>query len=270
MVPFATDLMMFAPRSLFVLWVAGCALPFCAPAQQAGQQIFSSTCAACHGLDGRGGEHAPNIATDPNVQGLSDRDLLTIVRKGIPAAGMPGFASSLDEGQIQVVVKYLRTLQGQGKAVAVTGDPEQGRALFFGAGGCSTCHMIDGQGGFLGADLSSYGAMHTPAEIRELIADPNKDPDPRHGTVIVITRAGKKYTGIIRNEDNFSLQVQTPDGNFHLFEKSQLAHIERPAQSLMPSDYESKLGKKGIDDLVSYLVKTSASHPAAPEKNDDE
>lgn len=227
-------------------------------AQQVGQQQFAR-CATCHGLDGRGGEHAPNIATDPKVQALSDRDLLRIVRSGIPSAGMPEFGSSLDNSQMRAVVDYLRILQGQRKAaVAVTGDPEHGRNLFFGSAGCSGCHTVNGQGGFLGADLTAYGSTHAPAEIREAIVDPNKDLDLRHGTIVVVTKTGGTFTGIIRNEDNFSLQMQTADGTFHFFDKADLVRVEHPAKSLMPTQYESKLGSKNLDDLVSYLAKSAA------------
>ena len=38
-----------------------------------GLETFRSRCAACHGLDGRGGEHAPDIVTNPKVRELSDR-----------------------------------------------------------------------------------------------------------------------------------------------------------------------------------------------------
>ncbi|HWF46534.1 MAG TPA: c-type cytochrome [Bryobacteraceae bacterium] len=227
-------------------------------AQQVGQQQFAR-CETCHGLDGRGGEHAPNIATDPKIQALSDRDLIRIVRSGIPSAGMPEFGSSLDASQIHAVVDYLRILQGQRKAaVAVTGDPEHGRLLFFGSAGCSDCHTVDGQGGFLGADLSNYGGVHAPAEIREAIVDPNQNLDPRHGTVVVVTKTGETFTGVLRNEDNFSLQMQTADGSFHFFDKADLARVEHPAKSLMPSQYESKLGSKNLDDLISYLMKSAA------------
>jgi hypothetical protein len=36
-----------------------------------------------------------------------------------------------------------------------------------------------------------------------------------------------KYSGRVRNEDNFSLQLQTLDGAFHLFMKSELRSFER-------------------------------------------
>ena len=121
---------------------------------QVGQQLFSSNCAGCHGLDGRGGEHGPNIATTAEVQRLSDRDILGIVRDGIPAAGMPAFRSKFDAAQLNAVVSYVRVLQGKHAAVSVPGNPEKGRSLFFGKARCSECHMIAGKGGFIGPDLS--------------------------------------------------------------------------------------------------------------------
>src|SRR5207237_2155135 len=62
-----------------------------------GRQAFDTRCAGCHGLDGRGGERAPDIATRSAVQGRSDANLTRIIRNGIPRAGMPGFGS-LDDG----------------------------------------------------------------------------------------------------------------------------------------------------------------------------
>ncbi len=117
--------------------------------------------------------------------------------------------------------------------------------------------MVNGSGGFLGADLSSYGSNATIDEIRSAIIEPNKDLDPRAGTVLVTTRQGRQFTGLARNEDNFSLQLQSLDGTFHLFAKSDLKHLEFQPKSLMPSDYGSALSRSELDDLVSYLVHTA-------------
>jgi cytochrome c oxidase cbb3-type subunit III len=221
----------------------------------AGQRIFSSTCAGCHGLDGRGGEHAPNIATDTNIQRLTDPELARIVRAGIPTAGMPGFGSSLKDGQITTVINYLRVLQGQGggAGIPVTGDPSRGRVLFFGSARCSECHIVEGHGGFLGPDLSGYGKSHSATGIRRSIVEPDKNLDTRRATTVdVFTRAGKKYTGVIRNEDNFSLQMQANDGSFFLFDKSELVRIaERP---ITRSQHGSKLRGSELDDLISFLM----------------
>lgn len=233
-----------------------------------GQQLFSSNCAACHGLDGRGGEHAPNIATDPNVQRMTDREITGIVRYGIKGAGMPAFQTSMQREQITAVVKYLRSMGGGAASTTLPGDALNGRALYFGEARCGECHSVDGKGGYLGADLSGYGGGHSAAAIREAILDPNKNPDLRHGTVTAVTRDGKTYTGMTRNEDNFSLQMQTPDGAFLSFNKSELARVQHEPKALMPDDYGQRLNSAQIDDLVKFL--SQAPGPKAKAEEDDQ
>src|ERR1700722_512604 len=58
-----------------------------------GQRTFTSTCAGCHGLDGRGGERAPNITGSAKLGRLSDANLAAIVANGVPGTGMPAFRS---------------------------------------------------------------------------------------------------------------------------------------------------------------------------------
>src|SRR6266487_2987726 len=52
---------------------------------RAGKKAFESSCGACHGLDGRGGQHGPGIAGNPDVQSLTDHALAEAIRNGIPA-----------------------------------------------------------------------------------------------------------------------------------------------------------------------------------------
>src|SRR5260370_8245140 len=118
--------------------------------------------------------------------------------------------------------------------------------------------MSAGDGGFIGADLSSYGNQQSADVIRNVILDPNKNLDPRHRTVTAVTRDGQRYTGVALNEDNFSLQLQTLDGTFHFFNKSALARLEHEPRSLMPSNYGSTLNPGQLDTLFSYLTTTAA------------
>jgi cytochrome c oxidase cbb3-type subunit III len=237
-----------------------------------GKKTFESVCASCHGLDGRGGERGPNIATRAEVQGLSDEDTLHTLEAGKPAAGMPAFAS-FGAPKLKAVLSYLRTLQGGGKALQLPGDPQKGQALFFGKAGCSNCHMVHGVGGFLGADLSSFGSRDSLEGIRNAITNPNEDLNPLAQAVVVTTRQGTQFTGLARNEDNFSLQLQTADGTFHLFQKSDLQNLERQPKSLMPSDYGTVLSSRELDDLVSYLAdaarKTRESQPSRRHEDDE-
>ena len=231
----------------------------------AGRRVFVSECASCHGLDARGGERAPNILARPEVQRMSDADISRVVRDGVAAKGMPAFAGSLNAAEIHGVAAYLRSLvHGSGQSVRLPGDPVAGKALFFSKAGCAQCHMVNGVGGFIGADLSAYASSHTIEEIRDAITNPNKSPNQREKTVTVVTRSGERLTGIARNEDNFSLQLQTPDGAFHLLMRSDLEHIDYPQQSLMPANYAQRLGALEINDLISFLMRTAAGNSKIP------
>ena len=228
-----------------------------------GKQTFASTCANCHGLDGRGGERAPNIAETPRVQQLSDAQLFKIIENGIPGTGMPAF-HSLDSSNIKAVVTYLRTLQGTKKLVKLPGDPARGETVFLGKGGCSGCHMVAGKGGFIASDLSAYARTYTVEQIRnEITAPTNNDPRARMATATL--RSGEKYTGRVRNEDNFSLQLQTMDGIFHFLGKSDLEGLEYSSQPLMPSNFGSTLSADELNDVVSYLM-SLADASTAPSK----
>jgi cytochrome c oxidase cbb3-type subunit III len=218
-----------------------------------GTQIFASNCAGCHGLDGRGSERAPGIAISPKVQRMTDAQISQIVSEGIPGTGMPAF-HSLSQTERQAVVKHLRTLQGRRKTSAMPENPEEGKSIFFGKAHCADCHMISGQGGFMGSDLSSYASGKSAQQIRDAILNPAADPDPRRKVAVVVTRGGTKLSGIIRNEDNFSLQLQTGDGTFHFFQKSDLTKIDVGPQTFMPSDYGQKLSPTELDNLTSFLM----------------
>jgi cytochrome c oxidase cbb3-type subunit 3 len=227
-----------------------------------GKQIFASSCAACHGLDGRGGERAPDIATRREMQQLSDVKLARIVDAGMPGTGMPSF-HSLGASGIKSVVSYLRTLQGVGKSSALPGNPRKGESIFFAKSGCSKCHMVGGNGGFLAADLSSYGRTHSVEEIREVITNPDSLRRAGEKMVQAVTRDGEEYVGLVRNEDNFSLQLQTVDGSFHFFMKSELQTLERQAQSMLPAGYHSALGGRNLDDVISFLISAARTNNTA-------
>jgi putative heme-binding domain-containing protein len=241
------------------------------PVSGRGQQTFASSCAGCHGLDGRGGEKAPNIADRPNAQRLSDSQIVRIVENGIPGTGMPAF-HSLDSSTVKAVVTYLRSLQGTREAVKLPGDPQRGEAIFFGKPGCSGCHMVAGKGGFIASDISGYARTHAVGQIRSAIVNPTPSGDRQARLATATVRGGEKYAGIIRNEDNFSLQLQALDGTFHFFAKSDLEKLEFSSQTLMPSDYGSTLTSKELDDVVSYLMRVAnvGARPSEPPKKEFE
>jgi cytochrome c oxidase cbb3-type subunit 3 len=228
-----------------------------------GATIFASHCTACHGLDGLGTERAPNIATRPEVTRKSDTALAGIVHDGVPGTGMPSFRM-LTASEIKLVVAYIRTLSsGAGSNAKLPGNPASGKTIFFGAGGCSGCHMVNGAGGFIGSDLTGYAREHAPDDIKAAITD-NKMPGAGGRTVEVIAADGQHLRGLVRNEDNFSLQLQSVDGAFHFLAKADLQKLDRSPAPIMPADYGVKLTSTQLNDLVSYLMAVARTAPPAP------
>lgn len=72
-----------------------------------GRVVFENRCARCHGADAKGGELGPAIAD--RLRAHTDRELVTIVRQGLPTRGMPPI--QVTEIEMAPLLKYLRTLQ---------------------------------------------------------------------------------------------------------------------------------------------------------------
>ena len=223
-----------------------------------GKQAFESSCGACHGLDGRGGQHAPGIAGNPDVQSLSDHALAEVIGNGIPAKGMPSFGF-LGDRKIETIVATIRIL-GSGLAHAIKGDPSEGEKLFFGKAGCSECHMVAGRGGFIASDLSHFAQTHDADEIRRVILKPRQVLGSRGQLISVETRDGSRSSGVVRNEDNFSMQLLSADGAFHLLMKQDILKLTSAPDSLMPSDYGERLSAMEIENVISYLSAVAGSN----------
>jgi alcohol dehydrogenase (cytochrome c) len=118
--------------------------------------------------------------------------------------------------------------------------------LFFGKGGCTTCHEVNGRGGVTGPDLSAAGTR-SPEELRARILNPSGS------RVIVKTQDGREIQGVRRNEDTFTIQIVDSSGQLHLLEKTKLADVRSENRSLMPGDYASRLNAQELQDMVAYL-----------------
>lgn len=127
--------------------------------------------------------------------------------------------------------------------------------------------MMQGQGGFLGRDLSGYGVI-SPREIRSNIVNAGRATRMR----TVRLRNSQQITGIVRNEDNFSIQLQGQDGVFHLLSKADITAMEILPEPVMPTGYAATLTDSEFDDLVNFLVTaaTSESKPSRRTSDDEE
>jgi putative heme-binding domain-containing protein len=227
-----------------------------------GQRPYNSNCAGCHGLDGRGSDKGPSIAASVNVRHLSDARVSSIILEGIPGTGMPAF-HGLGERQTRAIVGYIRILQGRLEARTLPGNATRGKEVFFGKGECSLCHSMSGEGGFLGRDLSTYGSDLPAKVIRDEIVKPHRIEPPGYRSAALVTHDGNRMEGVLRNEDNFSVQLQTRDGSFHFFQKTDLQAVEHLGRSLMPTNYGERLSTSELNDLVSFLMNPGSASTKA-------
>ena len=146
--------------------------PHATPAdRESGARIFRSHCASCHGVRGTGGL-GPDLASGTFFHGSSDADLFRNIAEGIPGTAMP--AVFFEGTQVWQIVAFVRSLSGSSAANSVTGDAARGRRQFQ-QQGCIGCHLVRGEGGIKGPDLSVIGSQRSAAYLRESILDPNRN-----------------------------------------------------------------------------------------------
>lgn len=234
-----------------------------AAAIQQGEALFRANCSICHGANARGGGKGPDLTTGRWVHGGSDADIVRTIAQGVPGTAMP--ANDLEDAEIRAIVTYLRSL-APGTRSGTSGDPAQGARIFFGSGACGACHMVRGEGGVLGPDLSDVGASRATSYLVESIREPDKDltdgmADPndqynvplRYDTATVVLASGQSLLGVAKNEDTFSIQLMDTAGIVHSLLKKDLKSVRHEHRSLMPAYPPSRLGARDLADLVSYL-----------------
>lgn len=77
----------------------------------AGQTVFSTRCAACHGDKGQG-LVGPNLTDDYWLHGNKISDVFKTIEYGVQSKGMPTWENQLTPKQISDVVNYVKSLHG--------------------------------------------------------------------------------------------------------------------------------------------------------------
>jgi putative heme-binding domain-containing protein len=217
---------------------------------EAGRQLYNSSCTVCHGLEGTVGDRAPALAATRRYVRTSDDDLFGAIKKGIPGTLMP--AMGLPDNDAWKIVAYIRSLRASASDEFVAGDVKHGEEVFRKAS-CAECHMVLGRGGLLGPDLSNIGAERRLTDLRSALTSRKPNIPRGYQPVRLTTKSGDKVDGVVKNEDNFSLQVMDRNYRFHLLNKDELEQIEYGKESLMPHNYGATLSKEEFQDLLAYL-----------------
>ena len=243
-----------------------------------GEKLYNETCTACHGKDGKGGELGPPVASQ-NRRYLrrSDDEVFDALKNGISGTQMPPFSGQFSDDQIWRVTAYIRGLRGTAVDTPAAGNVAGGEAIFWGKGTCGNCHMIKAKGGIIGPDLSNLGGQRKVQDIADALTkvehkiaadggthDSTLLPMSTYQPVRVTTKDGKVISGILKNEDSFSLQVLGRDDlTIHRF-KRQDVQVYYDPNSVMPHDWDRRLSASEFQDLMAFLTRLYVAPPPAP------
>ena len=241
---------------LFLLWAAAAfgqdipaRNPHTTPADQAaGAKIFRSHCAPCHGAAGQGGS-GPNLSTGAFFHGSTDADLYRTITDGIPGTAMPG--TFFDGTQVWQIVAYVRSL-ARSASDGPGGDARLGETLFR-QNGCVGCHLVRGEGGIQGPDLSVIGSRSSVNHIRQSILNPNTEVSPEYRVAKITLQNGSAFSGFVMNEDTYSVQLLDFSKGLQSLRRSDFKSFERDKNSSMPS-FQGNLSARELEDLVSSLM----------------
>ena len=226
-----------------------------------GRGLFRIYCSFCHGLKAEGGLTGPALTRPDLTHSSTDEQMFRVISQGILGTDMPPYA--LPEDQIWQIMAFLAETRSKRQAVGADGDWQAGKTVYFGKGFCANCHMVGGEGGRLGPDLTRIGAMRSLEDLQESIRDASANfrtrtildrPWTNYEPVTLVTADGLRITGVIRNEDTFTIQIMDQKEAFHSRQKGELKEIVRLEHSLMPAYSRSMLSDTDLHDLLTFLV----------------
>lgn len=140
---------------------------------------------------------------------------------------------------------------------ALPGDVRRGQAVFNSdRAACAACHRIGYLGGDLGPDLTSIGQARSERDLLEAVVYPSLSFVRSYEPVIVATKDGEEYSGMIRRDTAEELVLATGPGAEQRLARADIAGQRPGAVSVMPAGLDEQLTRQELADLLAFLKNT--------------
>ena len=145
--------------------------------------------------------------------------------------------------------------------VGVEGNAANGETIFRRKDiGCVNCHAIGGVGGKVGPDLTSIGASAQVDYLIESVFYPNRKIKEGFHTVLVETKDGEEYSGILVRENSDQLVLRDATNKEIPIPKNNIK-TRSLGNSLMPSGLVDSLTSAQQLDLFRFLSELGKPGP---------
>ena len=129
--------------------------------------------------------------------------------------------------------------------------------MMYAAGRCSSCHIMRGDGGNIGPDLTQLGTRFSPKDMLESIIEPNKVVSDQYAATVFTMKDGSSILGRLTNEnDNTYFISQNPFAPETLREipKQDVASTKYSYISMMYPGLMNNMNEDEVKDLIAYLM----------------
>jgi putative heme-binding domain-containing protein len=137
-------------------------------------------------------------------------------------------------------------------ALELKGDPQRGKELFKKT--CSACHVLDGVGTAVGADLNGVRNQGAAALLQNVL-DPNREVKPKFLNYVLEITDGRVLSGLIRSESANTITLRLADGKELTVQRVEIERMRSTQLSFMPQGVEKQLDLQAMSDLLAYLLK---------------
>jgi putative membrane-bound dehydrogenase-like protein len=184
-----------------------------------------------------------------DISAFNVRQMMALQQKDIAdrLAKVWGSLRPASKEKAERMAKYKALLS---PAYLRTADISHGRLVF--SRTCASCHRLFDQGEAIGPELT--GSQRANLDyILENLLDPNAIVPFDYRVTILETKDGRFLTGIIKQENNLTLTVQTQNDAV-VIPKKDIESRNLSSLSLMPEGQLDKMDNEELRDLVAYLA----------------